>query len=222
MPTLNQRQLRYNPAGEAASREQRRQAELELEERNKQLPVFEFMGFHFQPRYADRMSLRIDGALCPRSNRDGRPCLALLNSESEEATRVTCEVCGFSGELPYGYQKLRQLAKSAYEGYKRLIENGGQIITLDVPYEAIKDSDEDESRAIRIKWAQKEGRNMAVIYFIEKYAGGDKSQIFVDLDREEVRYDASDIPPGKMLARVSAEFVNTQVQIDYNKTKKPV
>ncbi|MBP7774162.1 hypothetical protein KA078_00045 [Candidatus Woesebacteria bacterium] len=217
MPIISQRQPRYNPAGEAVSREQRRRAELDLEQRNKQLPVFEFMGFHFQPRYTDRMSLQMDGALCSRPNRDGRPCLAELSSENEEATRVTCEVCGFSGELPHGHQKLRQLAKLAYEGYKRLIDNGGQIITLDVPYEAIKASDEDESRAIRIKWSQKDGRNMAVIYFIEKDANGGKTQIFADMDREEVRYDASDIPPGKILAKVRAEFVNTQVEIDYNK-----
>lgn len=220
MPILNQRQPRYNPAGEAKARDQRRQVELEIEEKNSKLPVFMFMGFGFRPRYKHAPhgeTLRIDGPLCPRTDNNDTPCLVELKSDNDEATAVRCEVCGFSSDLPLSYSKWRSLAKAKYEGYRRFADTGGQIITLDVPYEAIKAKDEDESRAIKIKWAQKDGRNMAVIYFIEKNDGGDKTQIFADMDREEVRYDASDIPPGKILAKVRAEFMNTKVDIDYNK-----
>jgi hypothetical protein len=56
---------------------------------------------------------------------------------------------------------------------------------------------------------------MAVIYFIEKNSNGEKTQIMVDMDKEEIRYDASDIPPGKILAMVQAVFPNTKVEISY-------
>lgn len=206
---------RYSPTGEAKIREQKRQAYLDTEERNRNIPPFMFRGFGFRPRYgAMTGNLNIDGPLCPREDVKGKPCLSMLSGESDK-TRVVCEVCGFSADLPEPYERFRQIAHKKYEGHMRYVESGGKIETLDVPYEAIKAKDEDDTRAIKIKWAQKDGRNMAVIYFIEKDNGGEKTQVMVDIDREEIRYDASDIPPGKVLAQVHAVFPKTEVEIDY-------
>ncbi len=212
--------IRSNPAGEAAAREQKRRAELETSERNSKMPVFMFQGYGFRPQYHFRnASLFMEGPLCPRLDVNGQPCLSQLTGEGDNVN-VSCDVCGFTADLPKPYEIFRQTAHKKYEGHIRYVESGGNIQTLDVPYEAIKATDHDETREIKIKWAQKDGRNMAVIYFIEKDGNGSKTQVFVDLDREEIRYDASDVPPHKVLAMVKAEFPKTKVEIEYKEQKK--
>lgn len=217
MPILNKNSFKYNSAGETKARKQKRQAELETEERNKKMSVFMFQGFGFRPQYRVMTgNLRWDGPLCPRTDMKGEPCLSTLSGESDQ-TRVVCDVCSFSADLPQPYEKFRQIAWKKFEGRMRYVESGGRIETLDVTYEAIKKTEEDDTRIIKIKWAQKDGRNMAVIYFIEKDQNGEKTQIMVDMDREEIRYDASDIPPGTVLAKVKAEFRKTKIDIEYDK-----
>lgn len=207
-------QIKYNPAGEAKAREQKCQAELQTEERNKRIPPFMFKGFGFRPQYRImRQGMHLEGPLCPREDLKGDPCLSNLSGRGK--TKVVCDVCEFSADLPHPIERFREIAQKKHEGRSRYIESGGKIETLDVPYEAIKTKDEDDTRIIKIKWAQKDGRNMAVIYFIEKDKNGEKTQIMVDMNREEIRYDASDIPPGKVLAMVTAIFPMTDVEIIY-------
>lgn len=206
---------KYNPTGEAKLKEQKRLAQQATEEKNRQLQAFMFRGFGFKPRYgAHTGTLNMDGPLCPREDVNKIPCLSMLSGETDK-TRVVCEVCGFSGDLPEPYEKFRQTAHKKFDGRQRYLDSGGKIETLDVPYEAIKKTDQDDTRAIKIKWAQKDGRNMAVIYFIEKDKNGNKTQIMVDMDREEIRYDASDIAPGKVLAEIHAIFPKTEMGIEY-------
>lgn len=218
MFTPQQRPMRYNPAGEAKAREQKRQAEAETEVKNRALPAFMFQGYGFRPQYGvTRGTLRLDGPLCPKTSAQGETCFADLVGESEKTT-VACDVCGFTGELPQPFQRFREIAHKKYEGHQRYVESGGNIETLDVPYEAIKEKSEDETRRIKIKWAQKDGRNTAVVYFIEKgEKNGAKAQVFADLDRKELRHDASDVNPEKILARITAEFPEVKSEITYNK-----
>lgn len=222
MPILsNSPTPRYNPAGEAKLREQRHRESVIAEERNAQLKPFMFKGYGFKPRYhAHRGVTNVEGPLCPRNDSKGQPCLSTLTPLNGDTgqTQVSCEVCGFTGTLPQPFVSFGEIARKKYDGHMRYIESGGEIETLDVPYEAIKAQSEDENRAIKIKWAQKDGRNMAVIYFIEKDGKADKTEIFADMDREELRYDANDIPPGKILAKVKAEFPKTKVEIEYKES----
>lgn len=206
---------RYNPAGEAKAREQKRIAERETEEQNKKIPVFMFQGYGFRPQYhVMRGGMYIEGPLCPKEDIKGNICLSELLGESDK-TQVVCEACGFTANLPHPYQKFREIAHKKYDGYKRFIESGGRIETLDVPYNAIKQKFEDETRKIEIKWSQKDGRNMAVIYFFQKNATNTKTQVFVDFDREELRYDASHTPPKNILAVIQAIFPKTDIKIKY-------
>jgi hypothetical protein len=203
--------------GEAKVREQKRQAELETDEKNRLIPVFMFKGFGFRPQYRVRGPLYLEGPLCPRPDSKGNICFSELTGESEQ-NKVICEVCDFSADTAYPLQRFKEIAHKKYEGHLRFLESGGNIETLDVPYEAIKDKSEEDNRAIKIKWSQKDGRNMALIYFIDNSESndqGEKSQVFVDMDREEIRHDASDIPPGKILAKVIAEFPTTKVELSY-------
>ena len=116
--------------------------------------------------------------------------------------------------MPNSFEEFRRIAYKAYEGF---LHSKAEIITLDVPYDAVKAEAEDDTRLVKIVWSQKDGRNQALIYLIEKDANGDKTQIFADLDREEIRYDAGDIPPGKILAKIRAEFRNAKIDIEYKK-----
>jgi len=57
---------------------------------------------------------------------------------------------------------------------------------------------------------------MALVYILERDGSGDKSQIFVDLENEQVRYDPSDIPPSKLLAKMKVEFKNASQENIYS------
>lgn len=214
---FNVKPMKYSASGEAAAREQRRNADLDREEKNKALPTIFVKGFGFRPYYNVHDNIQINGPLCPSSITKERRCLAPLVGEYSQPLAAHCEVCGKSYTLPHKFDEFRGIAHRAYEG---LINSQADLITLDVPYEAVKAEAEDETRWVKVVWSQKDGRNQAVIYFINKDANGDKSQIFVDLDREEVRYDASDIPPGRILAKVKAEFNATKIDIEYKKDKE--
>lgn len=221
MRTYPTRSINYSTSS-AAKKEQIRQANLETEERNKTIPVFMFKGYGFRPFYgATRGNLRMDGPLCPRAITKDRICLAKLNGESIDTTHAECEVCGGSFDMPYGFENFRQIAHKAYEGYLNFVESGGRIQTLDVPFEAIKAEDEDETRRIRIKWSQQDGRNQAIIYLISLVGNkeGDKVHTFVDMDREEFRHDIKDIEPGKVVSAVKIVFPKTEIDFKYKETK---
>ena len=201
----------YDPKGEAIRREKMRTADLDREERNKSFPTIFVKGFGFRPYYSGHDTVYIRGPLCPAQATKDRRCLASL-SGSETGLSAYCDVCDKSFPLPISLQKFREVAHRAYEGYQN---SQAKHITLDVPPEAVKAEVEDSSRKIVVVWSQKDGRNAAVIYLINKDDKGNKTQIFADLDREEIRYDATDIPPGKILTKIRAEFPSTDAEITY-------
>lgn len=205
--------LKFSSAGEAARKEQMRNADLEREERNRQFPTIFVKKYGFRPFYNYHENIQIKGPLCPNSVTKDRQCLSPLTG-NDSSTMAHCNVCDKNYSMPHNFQDFRNIAHNAYEG---LLNSQTDFITLDVPYEAVKAASEDESRWVKVVWSQKDGRNQALVYLIEKDQEGDKSQIFIDLDREEVRYDSGDIPPGKILAKVKVEFRDTKVDIEYKK-----
>lgn len=210
---------KINYSGEAKFREQKRQAEQVAEVKNKLIPVFMFRGYGFRPQHhASRGGMYFEGPLCPRQDTNGEECFSELIGEVESRD-VVCKVCEFTGTLPKPLDEFKKIAEMKYEGRQRYLESGGNIQTLDVPYEAIKQSGKDDTREIKIKWSQKDGRNMAVIYFIDTKNNleGEKAQIFVDLDREEIRHDATDLKPDAVLAIIKAIFPHTSIDILYKK-----
>jgi hypothetical protein len=217
MPVISTKQPKYNPLGDAKLRKQRQDEDLESIRRNRKIPVFMFGGFGYRQKWraTKPTSYNLEGPLCPKRDSRGNECFAELVPEGEKAV---CEVCGFSTKVSATFEELRRVARKANDGQQRRLESGDKIQTLDVPYEAIKSENEDENRKIRIKWSQKDGRNMAVVYFIDKTNDGAKSQVFVDLDREELRYDFSDEHPGKVVAVLKAYFPETEVEIEYKKS----
>lgn len=216
MPNFNTKPIRYNPTGEAARREQMRNADLDRERRNKDFPTIFVKSYGFRPYYSGHDTVRIKGPLCPGSITKERRCLSPLSGENAQSVKAHCDVCGKNYTMPHTFEEFRSIADKAYEG---LLNSQTELITLDVPYEAVKAEAEDTTRWVKVVWSQKDGRNQAIIYLIEKDASGDKTQIFADLDREEIRYDSGDVPPGKILAKVKAEFNETKIDISYKKDK---
>jgi len=205
--------IKFDAKGSAALREQMRNAEIDREKRNKELPTIFVKKYGFRPYYNSHDNIQINGPLCPSNLTKSRQCLAPLRRETgAEETSAHCDVCGKNYSLPHNFQDFRDIAHRAYEG---LLNSEAELITLDVPYEAVKAEAEDGKRWVKVVWSQKDGRNQAVIYFIEKNAEGNKSQMFADFDREEVRYDAVDVPPGTILAKVKAQFRDTKIDIEY-------
>lgn len=212
MTIFNTKTPKYSTSGEAARKEQQRIADLDREERDKSLPTIFVKSYGFRPHYNYHNNIQINGPLCPASISKDRICLAPLVGDNEKTTKAHCEVCGKNYDMPHDFESFRRVAHMAYEGLRH---SQAEIITLDVPYEAVKASAEDETRWVKVVWSQKDGRNQAIIYFIEKDKNGEKSHIFADMDREEVRYDADDIPPGKILAKLKAEFRRTKADYEY-------
>lgn len=207
-----------NMANNVARQKVLKELELDRMERNKQLPVIFVKGFGFRPQFNQHDKIHVNGPLCPSSLSKDKQCLAELSGDNIESIKTHCDVCGKNYEMPHSFQEFRQIAHKAYDGF---VNSQAEIITLDVPYEAIKAEDEDETRKIRIKWSQKDGRNQAVIYFIKKDdQGGEKAHTFIDFDREEIRHDSSDKHPEEYLAKITAEFKNTDVEIKYGKQEK--
>lgn len=205
-------------SADIARRKQVRDENLERIEKNNEFPVFNFKAFGFRPYFNNNDKINIKGPLCLGSLSKDRQCLAELRGDNAESKKAHCIVCGRTYDLPHGFQEFREIANEAYDGF---VNSQAEIITLDVPYEAIKAEDEDETRKIRIKWSQKDGRNQAVIYFINKDdTGGEKAQTFVDMDREEIRHDSSDMHPDKYLVKITAEFKSTNVGIEYKKKEE--
>jgi hypothetical protein len=209
---------RSNPAGEATKRKVIREADLDRIERNKEFPVIFIKTFGFRPYFSGHDTIHIKGPLCPGSLSRDKQCLAELSGDNIESKQARCDVCGRTYKMPHGFQEFRQIAHKAYDGF---VNSQAEIITLDVPYNAIKAEAEDETRKIRIKWSQKDGRNQAVIYFIKKdERDGEKAHAFVDFDREEIRHDSGDKHPEEYLAKITAEFKNTDVNIEYKKKEE--
>ena len=214
MPIFDTTVPKSNPLQDRQAQQLKRSIEEKTEERNRRLPVFMFQRFGFRPQYSPRGSLRIVGPLCPNADIKKEPCLTELKGGEGEST-VNCEVCGFSAVIPSSKEEFRHQAHLKYEGRMRYLESGGKIETLDVPYEAIKAEGKDDTREIKIKWSQKDGRNAAMIYFFENSTNGEKVHIIADFDREELRHDADNILPGRVLAKITAEFPKTKSEITY-------
>lgn len=200
-------------AGVAARLKQKREADLDRMERNENFPVIFVKGYGFRPYLSNHDSINIGGPLCPGSLSKDRQCLAELSGDSAEGSKAHCDVCGRTYDMPHNFQEFRGIAHRAYEGF---VNSQAEVVTLDVPYEAIKAESEDETRKIKVVWSQKDGRNQAVIYLIKKGEdSGEKAQVFADIDREEIRYDSGDMHPEEVLAKITAEFRKTKIEIEY-------
>lgn len=168
--------------------------------------IFKHNIFLWEPFYTKTDSLSIRGPLCSR-------CFIHLNPRTDHTIQeVTCTGCNKTYKTEETFEQLRGEAHSIFEGYLR---SRKKVITLDIPISNVFDKIKDDHHVVKAYLSQKDGKKMALVYILERDADGDKSQIFLDLENEQVRYDPSDIPPSKLLAKMKVEFKNSSVSIDY-------
>ena len=99
-----------------------------------------------------------------------------------------------------------------WEAHKR---HGQKVQSLDLPPTKVIDAAEDENYWVQARIGEKNGKKMAVIYFGEKIKGvqdkTDYVQSFIDLEDEQVRFDINNKNPMKLLAKLTAEFPESEI-----------
>jgi len=168
--------------------------------------IFKYKNLCWEPYYTRTDSLNIKGPLCTQ-------CFIILNPGDTQAVESKCVKCGKNYKTTKTFEELRGEAYLIFDGYLR---SKKKVITLDIPVSNVFDEEKDEFHAVKVYLSQKDGKKMALVYILERDGSGDKSQIFVDLENEQVRYDPSDIPPSKLLAKMKVEFKNASQENIYS------
>jgi len=149
--------------------------------------------------------------LCPKTD-----CHTVLASRNNE--EFYCVSCDKSFPAPKGHSQTVMDVRAKWEGHRTL---DFDVHSLDLPPTKIIDEDkEDGNYWVQAKISEKEGKRMAVVYFGERIKGKqdkkDYSQIFLDFEDEQLRFDKSNKNPMKLLAKLTAEFQDSVVEIKKN------
>jgi len=155
-----------------------------------------------------------DIPLCPNQS-----CHTTLEIRDKE---YFCVFCNKKYISPKGHSITRQEVQRKWEGHQTL---GYEIYSLDLPPTKVLDEDnEDSNYWVQARISEKEGKRMAVIYFGEKIRGKqnkkDYSQIFIDFNDEQVRFDKSNKNPMKLLCKLIAEFQDSDLELTKKNKKK--
>ncbi len=130
---------------------------------------------------------------------------------------LICSVCRKKHSLTITYYEIRNnIAKVLNSAFRARLNK----IALDEPIAQVKVRDEDDKYFLAAKIGQKDGKKVGVVYFGEKNKDQNKkdySQIFIDLEDEQVRFDKANKHPKDIVAIFSVEFPETKVEIKKKK-----
>lgn len=178
-----------------------------IHERNRPEELYKFRGLLWQPVHSvthttGRIYDDVESMpYCPK-------CKAKLTQQSGYDLR--CELCEISYKAEPSIDHIAGLASKAYNA--KLKENW-KVISLDLPPGIIESKDENEDFWIEARLGQKDGKLMAVIYFGDKKRGEDGkkaySQVFLDLDDEQMRFDKANKNPLEIISKLKAEFLSS-------------
>ena len=118
-----------------------------------------------------------------------------------------CVKCNKAYPCKNNYHDDKQNAMLMWEGHKTL---DWAVYSLELPPTKISGGDEDENYWVQAKLTEKAGKRVAVIYFGEKIKDEQKktdySQVFLDLEDEQFRFDKNNKNPMNILCKLTAEF----------------
>jgi len=150
--------------------------------------------------------------LCPNST-----CHMILENRADGYHCAKCEKLYARNK---DHSTLVSQVRSAWEGFLTLHQ---PVYSLDLPPTKVRDEDrEDENYWVQARIVEKDGKRMAVVYFGERVKDqkkDDYSQIFLDFDDEQLRFDKSNKNPMKLLAKLTAEFPDSVTKLEKNKEK---
>lgn len=130
--------------------------------------------------------------------------------------KVSCNNCGKTFDMKLPLYELENLVITQYVIMKRS-EVPKQA--LDEPPTQVKVRDEDDKYFLAVKIGEKDGKRVGVAYFGEKtkeQSKKDYSQIFIDLDNDQVRFDKTNKPPKEVIAKMVVEFPDSSHEEIYN------
>lgn len=178
-----------------------------IHERSKPEKLYKFRGLLWQPIHSvthttGHVSDDVESMpYCPK-------CKAKLTQRSEYD--LHCDLCEVYYKAEPAIDHVAQLASKAYNAK---LKEGWVVETLDLPPGIIKDENESDDFWVEARLGQKNGKLMAVIYFGDKKRGGDGkkaySQVFLDLEDEQMRFDKANKNPLEIISKLKAEFLNS-------------
>jgi hypothetical protein len=144
--------------------------------------------------------------LCP-----DHTCHTLLQNLNEG---YFCSKCNKTYKKTKAHSTLIRDVRDSWEGFQTLDH---PVHSLDLPPTKVVDEDkEDENYWVQARISEKEGKRMAVVYFGERIKNQEKkdyTQIFLDFEDEQLRFDKTNKNPMKLLAKLTAEFPDSEIEI---------
>lgn len=177
--------------------------------------LYKFQGILWQPFMNEHGESWMPNSspLCPNAG-----CLSEL---AQEKGVYFCHFCQKEFPCPDGYQKTKENAEKKYLGY---LLKDATIYSLDLHPTKVVDEDEDDNYWVQARISEKGGKRMAIVYFGEKIHGEqnkkDYSQIFIDFNEEQLRFDKSNKNPMRLLAKLTAEFPSSLTSVVRRKISK--
>jgi hypothetical protein len=124
---------------------------------------------------------------------------------------ATCPKCHKKYSLNNNYEEQRSFVDSEYQASKFW---NAEVINLELLPTHIAQESSDENYWILSKLGQKDGkRTLMVLVGDKNSAKGEKVQLFVDIDGEQIRWDKSNLPPGEIIVKFAAIFKKSKVQV---------
>lgn len=124
-----------------------------------------------------------------------------------------CTLC--DSKYPYQVNQIddHKIATRKFKGYQTL---DWDVQSLDLPPTKVSAGDDDDNYWVKVRLGEKNGKRMAVVYFGEKVKGKqdktDYSQLFIDLEDEQIRFDRNNKNPMKVLSKLTVEFQDSKIE----------
>lgn len=171
---------------------------------NRDESLYKAFGVLWQPHYErSDYSWLVEQPLCPNES-----CHTPLDSSSDNNWH--CIKCNKYYPCNRDFTVDRNNAQKMWEGYKTL---DWTVYSLELSPTKILSNDEDENYWVQARLTEKSGKRVAVIYFGEKIRGEqnktDYTQLFIDLEDEQLRFDKNNKNPMNILTKLTAEFKNS-------------
>jgi hypothetical protein len=129
-----------------------------------------------------------------------------------------CKKCDKQYSILGDYYTIVDEVNRSWKGHQTLDQ---KVYSLDLaPTKVIDEDKEDENYWVQAKISEKNGKRMAVVYFGERIKGkqekSDYTQVFLDFEDEQLRFDKTNKNPMKLLAKLTAEFPESKTTLDSN------
>ena len=125
-----------------------------------------------------------------------------------------CVKCNKKYQQAKPHSEIIREVRDSWEGFQTF---GQPVYSLDLPPTKVVDEAEDENYWVQARISEKQGKRMAVIYFGERIKGkqekNDYTQIFLDFKDEQLRFDKTNKNPMKLLAKLTAEFPESTINV---------